>query len=104
MIWGAIIAIAFYPACKKLRDLLGSRIKLAASIMTVITLLLIIFPSIKMVGLLVDGMTYLNDKIQSGEIKVPPPPDDIDSWPAIGKPLMSRWHEASINPKATLPR
>ena len=104
VIWGAIIAIAFYPVCKKLRDLLGGRIKLAASIMTVITLLLIIFPSIKMVGSLVDGMTYLNDKIQSGEIKVPPPPENIDSWPVIGKPLMSRWHEASVNPKATLTR
>ena len=57
-----------------------------------------------MVGSLVDGMTYLNGKIQSGEIKIPPPPDNIDSWPVIGKPLKSRWHEASVNPKATLAR
>ena len=104
VIWGAIIAIAFYPACRKLRDLLGGRIKMAASILTLITLLLIIFPSIRMVGSLVDGMTYLNGKIQSGEIKIPPPPDNIDSWPVIGKPLKSRWHEASVNPKATLAR
>jgi predicted PurR-regulated permease PerM len=79
VIWGTIIAIAFYPACKKLRDLLGGRIKMAASILTVITLLLIILPSIQMVGSLVDGTTYLNDKIQNGEIKIPPPPDNIDS-------------------------
>src|SRR5210317_1810454 len=72
VIWGTIIAIAFYPVCKKLRDLLGGRIRIAASIMTVIALLIIILPSIKMVSSLVDGMTYLNDKIQSGEIKVPP--------------------------------
>ena len=104
VIWGTIIAIAFYPACKKLRDLLGGRIKMAASIMTVMTLLLIIFPSVKMVGSLVDGMTYLNQKIQSGEIKVPPPPDNIDSWPVIGKPLKTRWHEASVNLEATLVR
>ncbi len=70
VIWGAIIAIAFYPACRKLRDLLGGRTKMAASILTVITLLLIILPSIRMVGSLVDGMTYLNGKIHSGEIKI----------------------------------
>jgi predicted PurR-regulated permease PerM len=104
VIWGTIIAIAFYPVCAKLGNLLGNRIKTAASIMTAITLLLIILPSIQMVGSLVDGMTYLNDKIQSGEIKVPPPPENIDSWPVIGKPLKSSWHEASVNLKATLTR
>ena len=104
VIWGAVIAIAFYPACRKLRDLLGGRTKMAASILTVITLLLIILPSIRMVGSLVDGMTYLNGKIHSGEIKIPPPPDNIDSWPVIGKPLKSRWHEASVNLTATLAR
>ena len=104
VIWGTIIAIAFYPVCAKLGNLLGNRIKTAASIMTAITLLLIILPSIQMVGSLVDGMTYLNDKIQSGEIKVPPPPENIDSWPVIGKPLKSSWHEASVDLKATLTR
>jgi predicted PurR-regulated permease PerM len=72
--------------------------------MIVISLLLIILPSIQMVGSLVDGMTYLNDQIQSGEIKVPPPPEGIDSWPVIGDVLKSRWHDASVNLKATLAR
>ena len=104
VIWGAIIAISFYPICRKLSDLLGNRIKMAASIMIVITLLLIILPSIKMVGSLVDGVTYLNDKVHSGEIKVPPPLESIDSWPVIGKSLKRSWHEASVNLMATLAR
>ena len=77
---------------------------MAAAILTIITLLLIILPSIQMVGSFVDGMTYLNSKVQSGKIKVPPPPDNIESWPVIGKPLKSRWHEASVNLKTTLAR
>ena len=104
VIWGAIIAISFYPVCRKLSDLLGNRIKMASSIMIVITLLLIILPSIQMVGSLVDGITYLNDKIHSGEIKIPPPPDNVDSWPVIGKTLKSSWLEASVNLKASLTR
>ena len=104
VIWAAIIAISFYPVCRKLSDLLGNRVKMASSIMIVITLLLIILPSIKMIDSLVDGMTYLNDKMQSGEIKVPPPPESIDSWPLIGKLLKSYWHEASVNLKTTLLR
>jgi predicted PurR-regulated permease PerM len=104
VIWGTTIAIALYPVCRKLSNLLGNRIKVAASIMTVIILLIIILPCIQMVGSFVDGITYLNGRIQSGEIKVPPPPENIDSWPVIGKLLKSRWHEASENLVTTLTR
>jgi predicted PurR-regulated permease PerM len=104
VIWGAIIAISFYPVCRKLSALLGNRIKVAASIMIIIALLLIILPSIQIVASLVDGVTYINDKIQIGEIKVPPPPENIDAWPVIGKLLKKSWHEASVNLMATLAR
>jgi predicted PurR-regulated permease PerM len=104
VVWGAIIAISFYPVCMKFSALLGNRIKTASSIMIVVSLLILILPSIKMVGSLVDGMTYLNDQIQSGEFNVPPPPEGIDRWPVIGETLKSSWNEASLNLKATLAR
>jgi predicted PurR-regulated permease PerM len=104
VIWGTIIAIALYPVCRKLSSLLGNRIKVAAAIMTLIILLLIILPCIQMVGSFVDGMTYLNGQIQSGDIKIPPPPENIDSWPVIGKLLKSRWLEASENLMPALTR
>ena len=104
VIWGTIIAIALYPVCRKLSKLLGNRIKVAAAIITLIILLIIILPCIQMVGSMVDGMTYLNGWIQSGEIKVPPPPENIDSWPVIGNLLKSRWQEASENLMTTLTR
>jgi predicted PurR-regulated permease PerM len=104
VIWGTILAIAFYPACRRLSGVLGGRVKLAAAIITVVMFLGIILPSIRMVGSLVDGMKYINGRIQSSEIKVPPPPDSIDKWPFIGKSLKSEWYEASANLKATLTR
>jgi hypothetical protein len=72
--------------------------------MVVISLLLIILPSIQIVSSLVDGMTYLNDKIQSGGIKVPPPPEAIDSWPVIGEFLKNTWQKASADLMALLTR
>ena len=50
VIWGTILAIAFYPACRRLREVLGGRGKLAAAIITVVMLLGIILPSVRMVG------------------------------------------------------
>jgi predicted PurR-regulated permease PerM len=104
VIWGTILAIALYPACRRLSGILGDRVKLAAAIITVLMLLVMILPSIHLVGSLVDGTKYINDRIQRSEFKVPPPPDSIDTWPLIGKLLKSEWYEASTNLKATLIR
>jgi predicted PurR-regulated permease PerM len=57
-----------------------------------------------MVDSLVGGTKYINERIQRGEIKVPPPPDNIDEWPLIGKSLKDEWLEASENLKETLTR
>ena len=104
VIWGIILAIALYPAFRRLSGVLGGRVKWASAIITAVMLLAIILPSIKMVGSLIDGTKYISERIQRNEIKVPPPPDNIDTWPLIGKSLKSVWYEASANLTATLTR
>lgn len=104
VMWGIILAITLYPPCRKLGRLLGGRINLASAIITAVMLLGIILPSIHMVNSLIGGAKYFNERIQQGEIKVPAPPDNIDTWPLIGKALEDEWLEASANLKATLTR
>ncbi|MBW1982918.1 MAG: AI-2E family transporter [Deltaproteobacteria bacterium] len=104
VIWGIILAIALLPPCQRLSKILGGRLKLATAIITVVMLLVLILPSIHMVSSLVDGMKYVNDRIQSSEIRVPPPPADIENWPIIGKLLKKQWLEASTDLKAFLTR
>jgi predicted PurR-regulated permease PerM len=104
VLWGAILAIALYPACRRISGVLGGRVKLASAIITAVMLLGIILPAIQMAGSLVVGTKYINERIQHGEIKVLPPPDNIDTWPVIGESLKRQWHEASTNLKGTLTR
>lgn len=104
VMWGIILAITLFPACRRLSSALGDRVKLASTIISAVMLLLIILPSIQMVGSLVSGTKSISERIQSGEIRVPPPPDDIDTWPLIGNSLKRVWDEASANLKATLSR
>ena len=104
VIWGTILAIAMYPVCRRLSSILGGRVKLASAIITAVLLLGIILPSIQMASSLVEGTKYINEKIHRSEIKVPPPPDNIDTWPLIGKLLKTEWQEASTNLRATLVR
>ncbi|MGD9134841.1 MAG: hypothetical protein PVF78_14395, partial [Desulfobacterales bacterium] len=84
VMWGIILAITLFPACRRLSGVLGDRIKLASIIISAVMLLGIILPSIQMVGSLVGGTKSISERIQSGEIKVPPPPDNIDTWPLVG--------------------
>ncbi|MEX1330730.1 MAG: AI-2E family transporter [Desulfobacterales bacterium] len=104
VVWGIILAIALFPACRRLSSVLNGRVKLAAAIITAVMLLCIILPSVHMVSSLVDGTKYISERLQHSEIKVPPPPDNIDKWPLIGKTLKREWNEASENLKATLTR
>jgi predicted PurR-regulated permease PerM len=83
---------------------LGGRVKLASAIITAVMLLGIILPSIQMVDSLVGGTKYINERIQRSEVKVPPPPENIDTWPLVGESLKNEWLEASENLKATLIR
>ena len=104
VVWGIILAIALFPACRRLSSVLSGRVMLAAAIITAVMLLCIILPSVHMVSSLVDGTKYISERLQHSEIKVPPPPDNIDKWPLIGKTLKREWNEASENLKATLTR
>ena len=104
VVWGIILAIALYPACRRLSDVLNGRVKLAVAIITAVMLLGIILPSIHMVSSLVGGTKYISERMQRSEIKVPPPPENIEQWPLIGKTLKREWNEASENLKATLTR
>ena len=104
VVWGTILAIALYPACRRLSGLLGGRVKLASAVIAAVMLFGIFLPSIRMVESLVDGTKYINERIQRGETLVPPPPDNIDRLPLIGKSLKREWNEASENLKATLIR
>ncbi len=95
--WSAIIAIAVYPACKRLTQLLGGREKWAAVFCTVILLAAIIVPMLLLAGTLSDGITHITARVKSGELSVPPPPPKLEQWPVIGAPLNNLWMLASTN-------
>ncbi|MFH1982644.1 MAG: AI-2E family transporter [Pseudomonadota bacterium] len=104
MIWGTIIAVAYFPLCTRLAGMLGGRMKLAAAVMTATTLVVLILPGIPTVDSLVKGVAFLNDRVQNGELKIPPPPEGAHRWPIIGTLITDQWAEASLNAKATLSR
>lgn len=100
--WGIIIAVAAYPAFKKLRALLGEHEGLAATFFCVLLLALLIVPMILLAGTLVDAAQKVAAHLQDGTFHIPPPPAQVETWPVIGPPLRNLWDLASTDLGALL--
>ena len=93
--WGIIIAVAAYPAFKRLQKLMGGRGVLAAVLFTLTLLAVLILPVFLLAGSLVEGVQAVTAHVKSGAPVVPPPPLGIAGWPLIGTPLTKVWLLAS---------
>jgi len=95
--WGIVIAIATYPAYKRLRSWLGGRGVLAAVLCTMAFLALLIVPVILLAETMIESIGSLAAHLRDGSLSVPPPPDRIASWPIVGPPLHNAWNMAATN-------
>jgi predicted PurR-regulated permease PerM len=98
--WGAVLAVALYPAFDWLSSHLGGRPKLAATIVTGLCLAIIIGP-VAWLGLgLIDSLTEMSEQFGNGRLVVPSPPPGLGDWPIVGQPLHELWSKASNNLEA----
>jgi len=93
--WGIIIAVAAYPAFKKLQKLLGGRGVWASVAVTLALLAVLIVPVALLADSLIEGVQSVTAHIKSGAPIIPPPPSSIAGWPLIGAPLARLWLLAS---------
>jgi len=95
--WGIVIAIAVYPAYRKLRALLGDRGTMAAVLCTLLFLAILIVPVALLTETMIEGIQTLTTNVKNGTLSVPAPPASIGTWPLIGPPLERTWTMASTN-------
>ncbi len=100
--WGIILAVATYPAYRKLHAALGGRSGLAAVLVTILLLVLLAGPMIMLAGTMVEGARELAEQLSEGQLIIPPPPESVAAWPVIGEPLAAFWDLASNNLGAAL--
>lgn len=95
ILWGAIIAIAAFPLVKWLEPKLGGRRGLSATLVTLGFILILALPVWSITDATVKGIKHFSVVLEQGELKVPPPPAKVESWPIIGSSLYSGWSSAS---------
>jgi len=102
VLWGVIIAVAVYPLHQNLAERLGNRIKLSATLVTLLGLLILTTPVVVLTESLVESSMGIASGIAEGSVQVPPPPERVEDWPLVGEKLHSSWTLASQNLSAAL--
>ncbi len=97
VVWGVILAVAFFPVHQWLVGRLGGRDKLAALLISLVGLAVVILPAVAFTGSLVDSGQQIAESADLDNIKIPPPPTNIQDWPVIGKRTYDLWAQASRN-------
>lgn len=100
--WGIIIAVATRPLQRRLQAALGGRPKLSSVLVTVLLLITLMVPTVLLSSTLIESFEKGTLHFESGTFRVPPPPEKISAWPAIGEPLYTFWSLASTNLEAAL--
>ena len=95
--WAVIIAIAVHPLYELLQSSLGERRRIAAMAFTLLMLLLLVTPTLALIETLVDGSRQLAAELGEGELRIPPPPEQVAEWPIVGKRVSDFWALASEN-------
>jgi predicted PurR-regulated permease PerM len=95
LVWGMVISIALFPVFEKLKGWLGGRNNLAGVVFIVVSLALVITPTVLLTDSLIDGATRLKDAMDEGTLTVPPPSDSVKEWPVVGEKVHAAWLQAS---------
>lgn len=101
-VWGIIIAVTVHAGYRRLEAALGNRRTIAATLFTLLMLILLIGPTVMLAGTLVESAQGFAADLIDGTLSIPAPPVSVGSWPIIGEPLERFWRLASVNLAAAL--
>ena len=107
VLWGIVLTVALYPIFTWLRARLGGRGSLAATLITIVLLLIVIGPTSLLATALIDSLHGLSQRMEAGTLHVPPPADSVQdrAWRRVGCLLYNRrsrrWR---VRPRTTSPR
>ena len=96
-IWSVVLTVALYPLYERMVGWFGGRRRLAAVVLTVISLLVVIGPATWLALGLIDSLRILSERLDLAALTLPPPPEMVKGWPVIGEPIYQFWDLASNN-------
>jgi predicted PurR-regulated permease PerM len=101
-IWSAVLTVALYPVFEWTSRMLGGSRRIAAALITLLSLLIIVGPATWLALGLVDSLRLISERLDLANLTIPPPSASVQDWPLIGEPIYQFWELASTNLSAAL--
>jgi predicted PurR-regulated permease PerM len=101
-IWSIVLTVALYPVFEWLTIGLGGRRRVAAFLVTILSLLVVIGPATWLALGLIEGVRMISERLDFSTLAIPPPSEAVKDWPLIGYPIYQFWDLASTNFEAAL--
>ncbi|MHA6160144.1 AI-2E family transporter [Pseudomonas sichuanensis] len=97
MLWAVILAITFYPLHGRLRARLGLKSGHAASLIILVTLLILMVPIYLLGDSIAASVSAAMELFKSGAWHVPQANPVVATWPLVGPPLYGFWQQAATD-------
>ena len=94
MIWALILAVTLYPLHQSLARKIGGKQGLAATLLVVVSVVLIVVPTAMLMSSLGDSLHRLVNDVQNNALQIPAPRPGVEAWPVVGKKIHDVWSKA----------
>ncbi len=102
VLWSVVLTVALDPVFQWTSFRLGGRRRLAAALITILSLLIVLGPATWLALGLVDSLRMISERLDFSTLTIPPPFKSVKDWPLIGNPVYQFWDLASTNFQAAL--
>jgi predicted PurR-regulated permease PerM len=102
IVWSIVLAVALHPVFKWISFRLGGRPRLAAALVTLLSLMFVIGPATWLTLGLVDSVRTISAHFDLANMSLPAPPAGVKTWPLVGEPIYQFWELASTNVTSAL--
>lgn len=102
LLWSFILAIALMPLHHSLSSVLKGKPKLASTIIVLAGLIIILVPGWLFLDSIIVGIKDMKVNFDAGTLTIPPPTENVKTWPLIGNAVYDAWTSASISLEQTV--
>jgi len=102
IIWSTVLAVALYPLYERVSRVVRGRKRLAAVIVTLISLVVVLGPAAWLVLDLIESIRRISEQLDLANLSIPPPPVSIKTWPIVGARIYDALLLASNNFEAAV--
>ena len=102
VLWGTIIAIAFFPLVRKIENKFPKRRRVIIISGVLFSVAALLIPTYLLSESVIDSSRTLSQNLKDGTVVIPAPDESVKSWPIVGKKLYTFWSGAAHDLESTI--